>query len=1235
VNAGAGPLTLTVNGTNFLPTTSFQVGGTADVTTYVSGNQVTATVTAEQLASGAQLTVVALNGSTSSGATITLQVNNPAPAITSIAPSSTVAGTVPPPIVVTGTGFLPATVIDVNGSARSTTFVSATEVNVTLTASDVAAAGSLSLTAVNPAPGGGTSTAVTETVSVPPPPTLTSLSPDAGAINTSAAITLYGTGFTTGSTVALNGMTIPAAFVSPTRLTTAIPASSVTLPGNVYLTVTTPGQYVGTTAPLPYTAYITIPNNGMAYNPLNKLLYVSVPSSAGAPYGNSVVSVDPETGALGTPIPVGSEPGQLAISSDGTTLWVGLDGASAIRKVDLTTGTAGMQFSLSNNSGIYAYPPIVHAIAVLPGSSNSIVVSSALNQYTYEDMLQIFDSGVPRPNAVDLSTTGSLPAIFVSPTKAEIYATSDQSGYQVLSYDSNGVQTVAGDSGTSNFSAPYGTAVQVDNGAAYLDSGVALNAESGSLLGTFYSSGTTVATGPMVSDSKLGKLFIFENTINTALDRPHIQAFNESNFTPSSSATLPVNGAVGGTKYGAGNSTATELNGNNPVNTMMRWGADGLVFRAANGIFSFRTSVVQDLSTVSTNLGVAIVPSGSNTTGGNTTYTATITNAGPAASTNIAITATAPSTGVLLSATSSSGTCSTSDAVSCNLGGLSSGGSATVTFVVSQQTAGASTLGVQVIGSENDPNPANNQASSTVTIMGSTYNPAPAIVSVIPAAILAGSSDTQITVTGSGFTSESSIWIGSTSLPTNQLSSTQLTAVVPAAELTSLGWASVYVSSPAPGGGNSATLPLSIFNVISLSANHILYDPYSRKIMATIGSGSTSITGNSIVTITPETATVGTPVPIGSQPTNMALTSDGQILYTVLSGSQSVALFNMLTQTPEYTYSVPAPQSNFAVALRGVATQPGTEDTIALDLGEDAGNALYDFNPATQTAAIRGQNSGPYTGSCLAFLDAGDMLSFDVDTTGATLDHYTVTSSGFNYSSFTTSTLNGFGCFKLSGGLAFGNAGGIANPTTVPATQIGVLPVNGGGVFSTADTLAPDMSLQSVFFLVNTEAEGTSNNVAAVDGVESFNPNTFLPSDILPLDMAAIEGNTSYTGVDLIRWGQDGLAALTNGGHIYLLRGPFVVPQLLRTNSAASLTSSSATTIAHGAGNTLLTLTGANFVPGVAVTWNGSYRTTTIVSATQVTVAIPASDLSSAGSGKLIATNPGAAPSNALTVTIN
>jgi hypothetical protein len=50
--AGSGPLTLTVNGTSFLSTTTVQIGDVAETTAYVSGTQVTATITAAQLASG-------------------------------------------------------------------------------------------------------------------------------------------------------------------------------------------------------------------------------------------------------------------------------------------------------------------------------------------------------------------------------------------------------------------------------------------------------------------------------------------------------------------------------------------------------------------------------------------------------------------------------------------------------------------------------------------------------------------------------------------------------------------------------------------------------------------------------------------------------------------------------------------------------------------------------------------------------------------------------------------------------------------------------------------------------------------------------------------------------------------------------------------------------------------------------------------------------------------------------
>lgn len=1238
VLTGAGATTVTVTGTNFDSASSVLLNGVAVATIYVSPTQITFSLPNQTTAAVEPLTVSnpAPGGGTTSGGNLLILSPSPTPVLSSVTPTQFIAGSSGSLVVsgsnftqTVGSGTLVVTgVIQWNGTALTTSFVNTLTnpmLMATVPASLLTATGTASVTVASSTSTPSTSNAITVTITNPPPPTLTSFSPSAVPINTSNQVTLYGTGFTTGSTVAINGTQIASTYVSSTQINVNLPSSAVTLPGNLNFTVTTPAPGGGTSSPLALTAYIPIPNNSMVYNPANGLFYVSVPASAGPPYGNSVVSVDPETGALGTPIPVGSEPDQLAISSDGTILWVGLDGASAVRQVNLTTGTAGLQFSLGGNAGVYATPPKALALAALPGSPNSVVVASQTD-FTYQGTVAIFDSGVLRGTAASSGSGGIFYALLTDGTKSEIYA--GGGSYQTYTYNASGLTALATGPSGFTYASSGSNEMQIAGGTLYTDSGKAFDAESGALLGTFYEKGTTVAQGPAVADTALGLAFILDNSAGSSYGSYNqIQMFHLSDYTVAGSTVIPV-----GTASTSSSSTSSSFS------RLTRWGTNGLAFRTGVGVFSLRSNLVKDLSSVNADLAVSLAASGGTTTGTNTTYTASVTNAGPSPSTNVALTATLPSTGVLVSATPSVGTCSSGSAVTCNLGGLANGASATVAFAVEQMSAGTATASVQVSGSENDPNLGNNTASASVAPTGATYNLPPTLSAISPTAIQSGSTDTTITVTGTGFGTTSSIMLGTTALPTSYSSSTQLTATVPQASLATLGWLPVAVSNPAPGGGLSNPLPLSIFKVITLGVNHILYDPYSQKIMASVGSGSSTVTGNSIIAIDPSTATVGTPVSIGSQPENMALTSDGQVLYTILAGSESISAFNMLTQSPIFTYAVqPGTGTDDNPNPRGIAVQPGSESTVAIDLGSWAGNAIYSFDLVNKTAAMVGQASGPYSGSCIAFLDAGDMLAFDTDTSGATLDHYTVTSAGFqyyNYSQYTESTLNDFGCFKLSGGLAFGNGGGVANPATVPATQLGVFPVIGGGTFSTAAGFAPDASLQSSFYLVNTEASGTSYS-STVDGIASFNLNTFQPSSTVSLNMGAIEGNSTYTGVDMIRWGQDGLAVLTSGGHIYLLRGAFVVPQLLTSNPAASLTSSSSATIAHGANNTLLTLAGSNFVPGVAVTWNGSYRTTTITDATHVTVAIPASDLASAGSGSLVATNPGAAASNPLTITIN
>jgi hypothetical protein len=60
-------------------------------------------------------------------------------------------------LTVNGTGFVSGAVVNWNGNARTTTFVSSSKLTATINAADVATAGTASVTVSNPAPGGGVS----------------------------------------------------------------------------------------------------------------------------------------------------------------------------------------------------------------------------------------------------------------------------------------------------------------------------------------------------------------------------------------------------------------------------------------------------------------------------------------------------------------------------------------------------------------------------------------------------------------------------------------------------------------------------------------------------------------------------------------------------------------------------------------------------------------------------------------------------------------------------------------------------------------------------------------------------------------------------------------------------------------------------------------------------------------------------------------------------------------------
>jgi hypothetical protein len=94
----------------------------------------------------------------------------PAPVASSLSPASAVAGSAGFTLTVNGSGFVTSSVVHWNGAARPTTVVSATQLRATVTAADIATAGSVPVSVVTPAPGGGTSGTQNFTITAAPAP---------------------------------------------------------------------------------------------------------------------------------------------------------------------------------------------------------------------------------------------------------------------------------------------------------------------------------------------------------------------------------------------------------------------------------------------------------------------------------------------------------------------------------------------------------------------------------------------------------------------------------------------------------------------------------------------------------------------------------------------------------------------------------------------------------------------------------------------------------------------------------------------------------------------------------------------------------------------------------------------------------------------------------------------------------------------------------------------------------
>lgn len=156
VVAGQPQFTLTVTGSNFTPASLVEWNG-AQLPEYifVSDSEMQATVTANLIQSPGSASVSIFTPQPGGGLSkpLTLTILEPltlAPQITSLAPSTVLAGSGVLNLFINGVNFNALSIVTVNGQNRVTTFLGPASLAVQLTAADLTSAGALGIAVVNP-----------------------------------------------------------------------------------------------------------------------------------------------------------------------------------------------------------------------------------------------------------------------------------------------------------------------------------------------------------------------------------------------------------------------------------------------------------------------------------------------------------------------------------------------------------------------------------------------------------------------------------------------------------------------------------------------------------------------------------------------------------------------------------------------------------------------------------------------------------------------------------------------------------------------------------------------------------------------------------------------------------------------------------------------------------------------------------------------------------------------------
>jgi trimeric autotransporter adhesin len=1067
--------------------------------------------------------------------------SNPVPAIISLSPNSANAGGTASTITITGYNFISSSSVQWNGSARTTTYTSSTQLQVQITAADIASSGTATLSVTNPTPGGGTSGSAEFTINASsnPAPSVLSMSPTSvNAGSGDIVLTINGANFLPSTVIEWNSASLTTSYLSDGQVEAQIPASSLANPGVATITIVNPPPGGGSSTPFFFGINFvpTVVNqfaNDMVWDSTHQLIYLSVPSLASS-YGNTIAALDPISGTVQSSQFAGSEPDVLAISSDDSYLYAGLDGSSSVQRFILPGLALDINYLLG--AGPYPEGPFFGAdLEVAPDLPRTTAVSrGSLSVLLFGNSnyaaggMEVFDDAAQRPTVATEGLYGSLQ--WGSDT--QIYAVNNEISsfdFYVLKVNSGGV-SLAHDY-PNEFSDFYAR-LHYDSGTgyAYTDDGYVINPANGQHVGQFQ------ASGYMVPDSSLNSAFFLGQTQGQAGSTSFtIASFDLTTFAPIAEITIPnVQG--------------------NPLR-FIRWGSSGLAFNDDAGfVYIINSSFVS--GNAEKNAGArhnvfpvmrgwrkGVIPSRQKVRPDvrsrpklkTRPLTAGAQNTNPVP----VIAALSPSS-VTADAVGNEFTLNVTGSNFVSLSTVEWNGSPRQTDLVSStelqaqinssdvQNAGTATVSVMTPS----PGGGTSSALSFSIVPSASLPPIPSIIALNPNSAMAGSGGLLVDLSGVWLDNSDTVdWNGS---PRTNTSQGFLAAQVYASDLVMPGYAQVTAVTPGGIASNAAEFQILYQpTAVNQSTNDMVWDPVNEVFYISVPSSATT-NANQVCVLNPTTLAI-TNCQSGNEPDVLAISDESEFLYVGMDGGGLVQRFILPSLTPDISYSLgnyATGEPYFALDLQ---VEPGAPDTTAVSKGTTSvdpvaqgGITIHDGStPRPNSSVGCGVPDGQCADSIQWNSDGTEIYAANSDTTSLDFYTYAVDSSGITLQQDYPSVFwnpPGRIQYDSTNGLVYCEDGfHVINPLTgLPA---GLL--EGGGA-----PVAPDSALNTVFMMVQYTYQANTNYT-----IELFDMTHYVPIGRIPFPTTAQLG---VPPIRLLRWGSNGLALNFKGDQIYLLTGPFI-----------------------------------------------------------------------------------------------